>query len=121
MLAAALTFFGGVAVVPFSLVAVALTAVVSSPDRVTALADGLTRALPSTLGTPGLVGTLVRPGLDLRTTGLVLALVPLTVYGERLRRVLLRLQGAHPSGCWGSGTSWRGRLAVRPLVLVTPA
>jgi membrane protein len=121
VLAAALTFFGAVAVVPFSLVAVALTAVVTSPDRVTALADGLARALPSTLGTPGLVGDVLRPGLSLRPTGLVLALVPLTVYGEGLRRVLLRLQGPRPSGGRDSGTSWRGRLAVLPLVLITPA
>lgn len=121
VLAAALTFFGGVAVIPLGLVAVALTAAVTSPDRVGVLADGLARALPATLGAPVLVDALLRPGLDLRPTGIALALVPLTVYGEGLRRVLLRLQGPHPSGGKDSGTSWRGRLAVLPLVLITPA
>jgi len=121
VLAAALTFFGGVALIPLALVAVALTAAVSSPDRVTVLADGLFHALPATLGAPAVVDGLVRAGLNLHPTGIVLALVPVTVYGEGLRRVLLRLQGQHASGGQDLGTSWRGRLAVLPLILLTPA
>ncbi len=121
VLAAALTFFGGVALIPLALVAVALTAAVSSPDRVTVLADGLFHALPATLGAPAVVDGLVRARLNLHPTGIVLALVPVTVYGEGLRRVLLRLQGQHASGGQDLGTSWRGRLAVLPLILLTPA
>jgi len=66
-------------------------------------------------------GDTLKSAVTPSAAGIVLALVPVTVYGEGLRRVLLRLQGQHASGGQDLGTSWRGRLAVLPLILLTPA
>lgn len=120
VLASSLTLFGAIAVVPLVLVAVALAGDLTSPARMVELGSGLRRALPQTLGAPDLVGSVVASGLRLGFVNIVVALVPITVYGEGLRRVLLRLQGPGPGGGRDSGTSWRGRVAVLPMVVAAP-
>lgn len=121
VLATSLTFFGVVAVIPLLLVAVALTTALTSAEQVSDLAERLGDALPTTLGAQAVLDVLVPTALDMRAREVLLALVPITVYGEGLRRVLLRLQGPRASGGRDSGTSWRGRLAILPLVALTPA
>lgn len=119
VLAAAMAFFSALAVVPLLIVTVRLTAVILPGPRVQALAARMGDALPAGLGARSVVSTLIDAGLHVSMLGAVLAVVPVTVYGEGLRRVLLRLQGSGAAGR-DAGTSWRGRVSVVPLVLLTP-
>jgi membrane protein len=115
LIAAGLTFYAGIAVVPLLVLAFALTAWLTSPERVHALGDRLAELLPSQLGAPDAVARLVDAGVGLSVWGGVLALLPMSLYGEGLRRALLRF-GGRPEGA----TAWRGRLAALPLLLLSP-
>jgi membrane protein len=115
LIAAGLTFYAGIAVVPALLVAFSLTALLTSPERVRELSDRLGALLPPELGAPGALRTLAEAGTGLDLLGFVLALVPLSFYGEGLRRALLRFTPRQDRL-----TGWRGRLLALPLVLVTP-
>jgi membrane protein len=115
LIAAGLTFYAGIAVVPLLVLAFGLTARLTSPTRVRELGHRLTELLPSELGAPDAVARLVDAGVGLHPLGGLLALVPMTFYGEGLRRALLRF-GGPPEGA----TAWRGRLTALPLVLLTP-
>jgi membrane protein len=115
LIAAGLTFYAGIAVVPALLVAFSLTALLTSPERVRELSDRLGQLLPPQLGAPGALRTLAEAGTGLDLLGFVLALVPLSFYGEGLRRALLRFTPRQDRL-----TGWRGRLLALPLVLATP-
>jgi membrane protein len=115
LIAAGLTFYAGIAVVPALLVAFSLTALLTSPERVRELSDRLGALLPPELGAPGALRTLAEAGTGLDLLGFVLALVPLSFYGEGLRRALLRFTPRQDRL-----TGWRGRLLALPLVLATP-
>ncbi|RBY82799.1 YhjD/YihY/BrkB family envelope integrity protein [Blastococcus sp. TF02A-26] len=115
LIGAGLTFYAGIAVVPLLLVAVRLTGWLVGTDEVSRLTDGLTAILPEQLGAPGVVRDLVDAGLGMDVVGLLLALLPISLYGEGLRRALLRFSRREDTL-----TGWRGRLLGMPLVLVTP-
>lgn len=115
LIGAGLTFYAGIAVVPLLLVAVRLTGLVVGADEVERLTGRLTEVLPAELGARGVVVDLVDAGLGMDVLGFVLALLPLSLYGEGLRRSLLRFSGRHDTL-----TGWRGRLLGLPLVVVTP-
>ena len=115
LIAAGLTFYAGIAVVPLLLVAVRLTALVTSAEEVRALTARLTELLPTPLGAPEAGERLVAAGVRLDLLGFVLAVVPLTFYGEGLRRALLRFSQRRENL-----TGWRGRLLTLPLVVATP-
>jgi membrane protein len=115
LIAAGLTFYAGIAVVPLLVLAFALTARLTSPERVHALGNRLAELLPSQLGAPDAVARLVDAGVGLSVWGGVLALLPMSLYGEGLRRALLRF-GGRREGL----TGWRGRLAALPVLLITP-
>ncbi|MCW2634791.1 MAG: hypothetical protein JWQ99_1158 [Blastococcus sp.] len=115
LIAAGLTFYAGIAVVPLLVLAFALTARLTSPDKVHALGDRLAELLPAQLGAPDAVARLVDAGVALSAWGGLLALLPMSLYGEGLRRALLRF-GGRPE----AATAWRGRLAALPLLLLTP-
>jgi membrane protein len=115
LIAAGLTFYAGIAVVPLLLVAFSLTALLTSAERVRELSDRLAQLLPPELGAPGALRTLAEAGAGLDLLGFVLALVPLSFYGEGLRRALLRFTPRQDRL-----TGWRGRLLALPLVLTTP-
>ncbi|WP_448610573.1 YihY/virulence factor BrkB family protein [Geodermatophilus sp. URMC 60] len=115
LIAAGLTFYAGIAVVPLLLVAFSLTALLTSAERVRELGDRLAQLLPPELGAPGALRTLAEAGTGLDLLGFVLALVPLSFYGEGLRRALLRFTPRQDRL-----TGWRGRLLALPLVLATP-
>jgi len=55
LIAAGLTFYAGIAVVPLLLVAFSLTALLTSAERVRELSDRLAQLLPPELGDPGAV------------------------------------------------------------------
>jgi membrane protein len=115
LIAAGLTFYAGIAVVPLLVLAFSLTTRLTSPGRVRALGDQLAGLLPAELGAPDAVARLVDAGVALSLWGGVLALLPMSLYGEGLRRALLRF-GGRPEGA----TAWRGRLAALPLLLLSP-
>ena len=115
LIAAGLTFYAGVAVVPLAVLAFALTSWLTSAERVRYLGDRLADLLPGELGAPAAVSRLVDAGVQLDLLGALLALVPMSFYGEGLRRALLRFS-ARQEGM----TGWRGRLTSLPLVLLTP-
>jgi membrane protein len=115
LIAAGLTFYAGIAVVPLLLVAFSLTALLTSAERVRELSDRLAQLLPPELGAPGALRTLAEAGTGLDLLGFLLALVPLSFYGEGLRRALLRFTPRQDRL-----TGWRGRLLALPLVLATP-
>ncbi|SNS85843.1 membrane protein [Geodermatophilus pulveris] len=115
LIAAGLTFYAGIAVVPLLLVALALTALVASPDAVRELGGRLGDLLPAQLGAPEAVRTLVDAGVTMGLLEFVLALVPLSFYGEGLRRALLRFTAEDDTL-----TGWRGRLLAMPLVAAFP-
>jgi membrane protein len=116
LIAAGLTFYAGIAVVPLLVLAFALTARLSSPERVTALGRRLAELLPGAVGAPDAVERLVSAGVGLSVVGGLLALLPMTFYGEGLRRALLRFSSRRGEGLIG----WKGRLAALPVLLLAP-
>src|SRR3712207_9031436 len=84
-------------------------------ERVRELGDRLAQLLPPELGAPGALRTLTEAGTGLDLLEFVLALVPLSFYGEGLRRGLLRFTPRR-----GRLTGWRGPLLALPLGLATP-
>lgn len=116
LVAAGLTFFAAVSVVPLLLLAVWLTTVVTSADQVRELGAGLANALPGAVGAPSVVTRLVDTGTGLGPLGALAALLPVSFYGEGLRRALLRFRGSQESA-----TGRRGRLRSVPLLVLTPA
>lgn len=115
LIAAGLTFYAGIAVVPLLVLAFSLTARLTSPERVRELGGRLADLLPSELGAPDAVARLVEAGVGLDLLQGLLALLPMSLYGEGLRRALLRFSHREEGM-----TAWRGRLAALPLLLLAP-
>jgi membrane protein len=115
LIAAGLTFYAGIAVVPLLVLAFAMTARLSSPERVSELGSRLAELLPAAVGAPDAVGRLVAAGLGLSLLDGVLALLPMSLYGEGLRRALLRFSSRREGL-----TGWKGRLAALPMLLLAP-
>jgi membrane protein len=101
--------------VPVLVLAFGLTAWLTSPEEVTELGLRLAELLPSAVGAPDAVERLIDAAVGLSLVGGLLALLPMSFYGEGLRRALLRF-GGRREGL----TGWKGRLAALPVVLVTP-
>jgi membrane protein len=101
--------------VPVLVLAFGLTARLTSPEEVTELGMRLAELLPSAVGAPDAVERLIDAAVGLSLVGGLLALLPMSFYGEGLRRALLRF-GGRSEGL----TGWKGRLAALPVVLVTP-
>jgi membrane protein len=83
---------------------------------VTELGGRLSELLPAQLGAPDAVERLVEAGVGLGVVDGLLALIPMTLYGEGLRRALLRFSGRREGM-----TGWRGRLAALPVLFLAPA
>ena len=115
LISAGLTFYAGIAVVPLLVLAFSLTARLSSPARVQELGARLAELLPAELGAPDAVSRLVQAGVGLSLWGGILALLPMSLYGEGLRRALNRFSGRREGL-----TGWRGRVAALPVLLVAP-
>ncbi|SOC51748.1 membrane protein [Blastococcus aggregatus] len=115
LIAAGLTFYAGIAVVPLLVLAFSLTAHLTSADRVRELGDRLAGLLPPELGAPDAVARLVEAGVGMSVLQSLLALLPMSLYGEGLRRALLRFSRREEGM-----TGWRGRLTALPLLLLAP-
>ena len=70
-----------------------LTAWLTSPEEVTELGMRLAELLPSAVGAPDAVERLIDAAVGLSLVGGLLALLPMSFYGEGLRRALLRFGG----------------------------
>jgi membrane protein len=114
--AAGVTVYAALAVVPLLLVVARLAALVAGERRVRVLAGSLETALPSTLGAGRVAAELITYAVDLRWVGVLVAVLPASLYGEGLRRAYASLSGVDDRL-----VGWRGRLAALPLLLVAPA
>jgi len=115
LIAAGLTFYAGFAVVPALVLSLGLTSWLAGDERVRTLTGQLASVLPGELGAPSAVARLAEAGTGLGVVGALLTLLPISLYGEGLRRALLRFSPAHDRF-----TAWRGRLASLPLLLLAP-
>ncbi|WP_236836613.1 YhjD/YihY/BrkB family envelope integrity protein [Blastococcus sp. KM273129] len=116
LIAAGLTFYAGIAVVPLLVLSFGITAWITSSQRVRELGERVGDLLPGELGAPAALDRLVEAGAGLDPLGALLALLPMSLYGEGLRRALLRFSERRHEG----HTAWRGRLAALPLLLLAP-
>ena len=113
--AAGLTYFAALGVVPWLLLAVWGAALLTSPETVGAYLADLRLLVPPEMGARPVYDALVRAGLDLGAWGALVTVFPATFYGEGLRRACLRLSPRDDRF-----TGWRARLSLLPLVLVVP-
>jgi membrane protein len=114
--AAAVTFYGGIAVVPVALLAIWLSGLVAGAGRVRRLTSATVEALPGQIGADRALAALLEAGLELGPGYALAALLPATLYGEGLRRAFVNL-----SGPGETLVGWRGRLLILPLLAAAPA
>jgi membrane protein len=113
--AAGLTYFAGLGVVPWLLLAVWGAALISSPATVAVHLADLRLLVPPEMGARSVYDGLVSAGLGLGPWGALVTILPATFYGEGLRRACLRLSPRSDRF-----TGWRARLSLLPLVLAVP-
>jgi membrane protein len=116
--AAAVTFYGGIAVVPIALLAIWVTGRVAGDDRVRRLTSHTIEALPSAIGAPRALAALIEAGLHLTPMFALASLLPATLYGEGLRREFVSLR--EPDG-GDTAVGWKGRLLWVPALVAAPA
>ncbi|NJP31786.1 YhjD/YihY/BrkB family envelope integrity protein [Micromonospora thermarum] len=116
--AAAITFYGAIAVVPVALLAIWLTALVAGAGRVRRLTSYAVRTLPDEIGAPRAVAALVEAGVGLTPWLALASLLPASLYGEGLRRAFVSVADSHVDE---SLVGWRGRLLLLPLLAPAPA
>ncbi|TYB37596.1 YihY/virulence factor BrkB family protein [Micromonospora sp. AP08] len=117
--AAAITFYGAIAVVPVALLAIWLTGLVAGDDRVRRLTAYAINTLPTDIGADRAVAALVEAGLGLTPLLALASLLPASLYGEGLRRAFVSV--ATPPGQAETLVGWRGRLLLLPLLAPAPA
>jgi membrane protein len=115
--AAAITFYGAIAIVPVSLLALWLTGLVAGADRVRRLTAHATETLPASIGADRAAAALVDAGVTLTPWLALAAVLPASFYGEGLRRAFVSVAGPGAERLIG----WRGRLALLPLLAPAPA
>ncbi|MEU5550841.1 MULTISPECIES: YhjD/YihY/BrkB family envelope integrity protein [unclassified Micromonospora] len=116
--AAAITFYGGIAVVPVALLAIWLTALLAGGDRVRRLTSYAVEALPDAIGAPHAVAALVDAGVGLTPWLALAALLPASLYGEGLRRAFVSVAAPRSDEHL---VGWRGRVLLLPLLAPAPA
>jgi membrane protein len=114
--AAAVTFYGGIAVVPASLLTIWLAGLVAGRERVRRLLAYPIEDFPTAIGADRALAALVDAGLQLTLGLAVAALLPATFYGEGLRRAFVSLHGPDETLA-----GWRGRLLLLPILVAGPA
>lgn len=116
--AAAITFYGAIAVVPVALLAIWLTTLVAGADRVRRLTSYAVEALPTAIGAPRAVAALVNAGAELTPVLALASLLPASLYGEGLRRAFVSVAAPRTDEHL---VGWRGRLLLLPLLAPAPA
>ncbi|MFI6819430.1 YhjD/YihY/BrkB family envelope integrity protein [Micromonospora sp. NPDC050187] len=117
--AAAITFYGAIAVVPVALLAIWLTGLAFGADRVRRLTSYAVETLPTEIGADRAVAALVDGGLELTPLFALASLLPASLYGEGFRRAFVSV--ANPPDPAESLVGWRGRLLLLPLFALAPA
>ncbi|MFF3856929.1 YhjD/YihY/BrkB family envelope integrity protein [Micromonospora sp. NPDC002575] len=117
--AAAITFYGAIAVVPVALLAIWTTGLVAGADRVRRLTSYAIETLPTDIGANRAVAALLEGGLGLTPALALASLLPASLYGEGLRRAFVSVATPHEPG--GTLVGWRGRLLLLPLLAPAPA
>lgn len=117
--AAAITFYGAIAVVPVALLAIWLTSLLAGGERVRRLTSYAVETLPDAIGAPRAVAALVDAGVELTPLLALASLLPASLYGEGLRRAFVSV--ATPPQPDESLVGWRGRLLLLPLLAPAPA
>src|SRR3954451_16319600 len=82
LIAAGLTFYAGVAVVPLLVLSLGLTTWMTSPATVQELTGRLAEVLPGRLGPPDALARLAQAGTGLGPVTALLTLLPISLYGE---------------------------------------
>jgi membrane protein len=113
--AAQLTYFGGIAIVPWLLLACWSTTWFADSRTIEGRLLDLQALVPPGMGARGPFRELVRAGAGLGWVGALAALLPATFYGEGIRRGCLSLLPARDRF-----TGWRARAAILPLLVVAP-
>jgi membrane protein len=114
--AAAVTFYGGIAVVPVALLAIWITGLIAGAGQVRRLTGYTIGALPDAIGAPRALEVLIDAGLELTPMLALASILPATLYGEGLRRAFVSLNDPGESL-----VGWRGRLLWLPLMAAAPA
>jgi membrane protein len=114
---AGVTFYSCIAVVPVALLALRLAAVLAGAEQVRAYGDRVAEALPDAMGAPEAALALVEAGVTVSWLGVLIALLPASLYGEGLRRAFVALRDREDEDAL---VGWRGRLTLVPLLAVTP-
>ncbi|WFE60528.1 YhjD/YihY/BrkB family envelope integrity protein [Micromonospora sp. WMMD712] len=117
--AAAITFYGSIAVVPVALLAIWTTGLVAGADRVRRLTSYAIETLPTDIGAHRAVAALLEAGLGLTPALALASLLPASLYGEGLRRAFVSVAAPREPG--GALVGWRGRLLLLPLLAPAPA
>src|SRR4051794_13283568 len=116
--AAAVTFYGGIAVVPIALLAIWVTGRVTGAGTVRRLTGHTIAALPSSIGAPHALAELIDAGLHLTPMLALASLLPATLYGEGLRRAFVSLREPDARD---TAVGWKGRLLWLPTLAAAPA
>jgi len=124
ILTAGVTFYALLAAVPSLIVAIRVTAAVAGRGRVDSLAAAVGRALPAAHQPGPLIESFVSRSARVHWREVAVAVIPATVWGEGLRRGFGRVtladadaSAAAPPGRW---EGWRSRLAVVPVLVLSP-
>ncbi len=115
LIAAGVTFYAAVGLIPMWLLALFLAGQLMGPDMVQDLADGLTGLLPDELGARDAARFLSSAGTSMSPLAALAALVPASLYGEGLVRAFDRFSD-RPS----RRRSARGRIGSLVVVALSP-
>lgn len=115
LIAAGLTFYAGIAVIPLLLLGLYGAGLVLDPNRVAALVDRISQFAPATSGAPQIVRALGDSGPRLGISSLIASLVTASTYGEGLLRAVDTLEGEQRPT-----RTLMGRLRALPYLGVFP-
>jgi len=115
LIAAGLTFYAGIAVVPLLLVGLYGAGLVLDPERVVALVERLSQFAPDASGARQIVRAIGDRGPRLGVPSLIASLVTASTYGEGLLRAVDTLEGEQRQT-----RTLMGRLRVLPYLGVFP-
>lgn len=115
LVAAGITFYGGIALVPMLLLGLRSTALLLGDTTVVRYGEDIAGLLPEAAGAPDAVRTLFDAGVHIGWIGILVAILPATFYGEGMRRALLVYEPKKENFI-----GWRGRASSLPVLVVTP-
>jgi len=115
LVAAGLTLYAGIAIVPLLLLGLYGAGLVIDPDRVAMLVRDLAAFAPPTMGVRGIVRSLADAGPTLGIGSLIASVLAATTYGEGMLRAIDVLEGEQRGN-----RTLAGRIRVLPYVGVFP-